>query len=134
VSGTATDTQTAVPVRKHYAVWYGPTWDDIYDCPVDSREPGEYTMDPAADHFRFYDRLELEWEIDGETILLRSEPFNHSPYYVPGGSLLTDEERDEAFAGPFKPYAGQRDSYVLFRTRHRALAGQYKAEVEFLPA
>ncbi len=134
MSGNSTETRTAVPVLRHYAVWYGPTWDDIFDCPVENRDPGEYAMEEAADHFRFYDRLELEWEVDGVVILLRSEPFNHSPFYVPGGRLSTDEERDVAFATSLKPYASQRDDYVVFCTRYRRDILRYKAEVVFLPA
>jgi hypothetical protein len=91
-------------------------------------------MEAEADHFRFYDCLELEWEVDGQVIKLRSEPFNHSPYYVPGGRLLTDEERDAAFSGDWRAIASQRDGYVMFRTRYRRAVPLFRAEVEFLPA
>lgn len=129
-----TETKTAMPVRKHYAVWYGPHWDGIFDCPVEERDPAKYVMEPMADYFRFYDRLELNWEVGGEAIKLRSEQFSFSPFYVPGGRLLTDEEREAAFNGEWRSIASQRDEYVMCRTRYRREAPLFRAEIEFLPA
>lgn len=37
----STRIKAAVPVRKHYAVWYGPICDDIFDCPLDERDPAQ---------------------------------------------------------------------------------------------
>lgn len=133
MGGTTTAATPTTPVLKHYAVWYGPRFDDIYDCPVESRDPHQYTMPLEADYFRFYDRLEQETELDGRIVKLRSEPFNHSAYYVPGGCLLTDEEKDTAFATSLRPYASDRGSYVVFHTRYRQAVLLYEAEVEFLP-
>ena len=124
---------TAVPVLKHYVVWYGAHWNDIYDNPVESRDPAKYIMHEHADHFRIYDRLELEWEHEGDIIKLRSDQFNFSPFYVPGGQLLTDEERTEAFATDLRPYAIQQNDYTVFRTRHRDAVPVYLAVVEFPP-
>ncbi len=130
------DTKTAVPVLKHFAVWYGPQWDNIFDCRIESRDPAFYEMDPWADYFRFYDRLELDWELNGEIIKLRSEQFNFSPFYIPGGQELTEEERDAAFGeqGTWRAWASQRDQHMLVRTRHRASVLLPYGEVELLPA
>lgn len=90
-------------------------------------------MEQAADYFRFYDRLELDWETGGEVINLRSKPFNHSPYYVPGGRLLTEEERDAAFDGEWRSIAGQRVDYVMLQTRYRRIVPLFRAEFVLLP-
>ena len=123
-------TLTAVPVRKHYAVWYGPVASDIYDCPVEDRDPTHYEMDDAADFFRFYDRMELDWEVDGKVIKLRSEPFNHSAFYVPEGRLLEGKEREDAFLGPLRWASHQQEKYYVVKTRWRPAVEIYKSQGE----
>lgn len=98
----ATDIRTETPVRRHYAVWHGPRWNFIDECRIAERDPAKYIMDPSADYFRFYDRFELDWEVDGQITKLRSDQFNFSPFYLPGGQFLTDEERAAAFNGAWR--------------------------------
>ncbi len=129
------DIQQSLPVApslRHYAVWYGPTWDDIYDCPVENRDENAYTLDEAADYFRFYDRLELEWIVERKVIKLRSEPFNYSPYYVPKGRLLNDMERQSAFESQFHYIVHQSERYQLFGTRFFRIVALYDSDIIFL--
>lgn len=118
-------TPEAVPAVKHYVVWYGPVFDDIYDCPVDSRDPEAYELDEGADCFRIYDRLELEWEHEGEVIKLRSEQVNFSPLYVPGGRVVTGTERARLFA------SGGSLSSFLSPEKVEAVTTRYRAAVPF---
>lgn len=131
-----TSTPVALPTVKHYVVWYGPVFDDIYDCPVDSRDPEAYELDEGADCFRIYDRLELEWEHEGEVIKLRSEQVNFSPLYVPGGEVVPEDEREMLFAsgGPLERFTSP-DKVAVVRTRYRSLATFWRPiEVVILPA
>jgi len=126
----------AVPVLKHYVVWYGPVWDDIFDCPVESRDPEAYELGEEADCFRIYDRLELEWEHEGEVIKLRSTEFNYSPLYVPGGEVVTGGQRKALFApGGCLSHYGTPDRIEVVRTRYRsAVPFSRPCEVHILPA
>lgn len=113
------NTTVIAPEVKHYVVWYGPIESDIFDCPVADRDPAHYTLDEAADYFRFYDRLEMDWEVDGVTHRLRSEQFNFSAFYVPEGKLLEGAEREAAFRGSLSWASHQEEIYHAVKTRYR---------------
>lgn len=130
-----TPSPVAVPVVKHYVIWYGPVFDAIYDCPVDSRDPEAYELDEGADCFRIYDRLELEWEHEGETVTLRSEQVNFSPLYVPGGRVVTGAERAPLFAsGGSLSYFLSPEKVEVVKTRYRPAVPFWRPlEVAILP-
>jgi hypothetical protein len=129
-------TLTPVPTVKHCVVWYGPVFDDIYDCPVDSRDPEAYELDEGADCFSIYDRLELEWKHEGAVVKLRSEQVNFSPLYVPGGEVVPDDERAMLFAPDGRLSSFMTPGKVeVVRTRYRSAVTFWRPiEVVILPA
>lgn len=131
---TGRDIPVEVPKVKHYVVWNGPIHIDQFDNPVTDRDPAHYILDEKADIFRFYDRFELDWEVGGATHRLRSEPFNFSSFYVPGGKLLKGAEREAAFSGKLLWASDQKEIYYVVATRYRdaALIQQYIGDVIIL--
>ena len=132
-----------VPVVRSYAEFYGPYigMDQLHiiDDPVCCLTPAAYDLPPEGYAFRFYDRVEVKIVVGGVAHELRSEPFNYSPYFYPGGQALTLAEQTQAFSerGDLSGYRNDRfykgyANYVALRTRH----GQVlfvPGPVEFIP-
>lgn len=91
----------------HCVAWFGPTTmgdfpttRSVYlDERVEKRDAFSITLKPTEDYFSFYDCHEYHGFMPGVgSSHWFGEPFNHSPYYVPGGCVLTLDERKALFA------------------------------------
>lgn len=62
---------------------------------VSSRNPAEIGLPDGEYGFRFYDVIIAPFHIDGQTMELRSDAFNFSPWYFRGGQIYTAQELED---------------------------------------
>lgn len=126
---------TGQAVLMRYAVCFGPDVADMHDCRVEGHDPQRYKLEAGADSFRFYDKIEIDCIVDGEVQTARTDPFNLSPFYVPGGRLVTGSEREALFS-PRGEYRGihNPEEFVVYATPLRAALVMHKStDYEILP-